>query len=251
MHEVTSSITAILDDAPITNDEKKNVKKILQVRGKFCKRNIHYAANLIDPRYCGTSLSPFDQIVAVTSLTTFAKNLNIGAEFEGQIMADLAHFRAKEGHYSNYAVWEAAKTCDPLIWWKGLYMNQPLAMVAIRLLSLPTHAAAGERNWSIHGDIDSEKRNRLTSERLKKLVFIKSNLKYTSNKYADAKGLKDVLNRINEAQKARENFGSYQDNDETLEFSNDSYTIIDLERIKEESEDQLQDDIQFEDLNDN
>lgn len=46
----------------------------------------------------------------------------------------------------------------------------------MHVLSVPTSSAASERSWSIHGFIQSQRRNRLTSERLDKLVFVYSNM---------------------------------------------------------------------------
>ena len=43
--------------SPVLKAEEKIVKEILQKRKVFCVRNIHYAANLLDPNYKGcTSL---------------------------------------------------------------------------------------------------------------------------------------------------------------------------------------------------
>ena len=50
-----------------------------------------------------------------------------------------------------------------------------LQKVAVRVLSAPVAAGAGERNWSTYGHIVSDLRTSLTSERAKKLVFIHMN----------------------------------------------------------------------------
>ncbi|KAJ8576430.1 hypothetical protein ON010_g2780 [Phytophthora cinnamomi] len=44
------------------------------------------------------------------------------------------------------------------------------------LLSIPTSSASSERSWSIHGFIHTKLRNRLTPERVNKLVFVYTNI---------------------------------------------------------------------------
>ncbi|KAG6943474.1 hypothetical protein JG687_00018438, partial [Phytophthora cactorum] len=45
-----------------------------------------------------------------------------------------------------------------------------------QLLSIPTSSASSERSWSIHGFIHTKLRNRLTPERVNKLVFVYTNI---------------------------------------------------------------------------
>ena len=52
-----------------------------------------------------------------------------------------------------------------------------LAMVGMRVLSQVISASSCERNWSAHGHIHSEVRNRLAPATTEKLVYIYSNRK--------------------------------------------------------------------------
>jgi hypothetical protein len=65
---------------------------------------------------------------------------------------------------------------SPLDWWSFSTEYPAVKGIATLVMCVPTSSAASERSWSIHGFIQSQRRNRLTSERLDKLVFVYSNL---------------------------------------------------------------------------
>lgn len=54
--------------------------------------------------------------------------------------------------------------------------KQPLQHIADPLLSIPPSSAASERIWSAFGKTHTALRNRLSNERIEKLVTIRSNL---------------------------------------------------------------------------
>ena len=72
---------------------------------------------------------------------------------------------------------------NPLGWWR-MYGGQvpELRKLASRLLSQVASSSAAERNWSTYSFIHSVKRNRLTSKRAEKLVYVHSTLRLHSRK---------------------------------------------------------------------
>ena len=70
-------------------------------------------------------------------------------------------------------MWDDAQLVDGITWWK-CHGNEAkhLQNMAIRVLSIPTSSAASERCWSAMGNIHSESRNRLTDDRVEKLLFL-------------------------------------------------------------------------------
>ena len=92
-------------------------------------------------------------------------------------MADLASYRAKTGLWSKPFIWKASLSVPPLTWWNGMCASRPLAVIAKKILSLPATSAACERRFSTYGNIHTAKRNRLTTSRAGKLVYISQNLK--------------------------------------------------------------------------
>ena len=70
---------------------------------------------------------------------------------------------------------------DPLQWWQTNRHRFPrLAALARRYLSAPATSVDSERTFSVSGSICSEKRSRLSPERLEHLVFLNVNLRQFS-----------------------------------------------------------------------
>lgn len=66
-------------------------------------------------------------------------------------------------------------------WWSrnGVCWGRPIATIAVRILSSPTSSAlsaACERSCSTYANVHTAKRNRLTTTRASKLVYISQNL---------------------------------------------------------------------------
>ena len=115
-------------------------------------------------------------------------------------MAELSFYRVSQGGlFCRDFVWEASKTCPPWIWWKGILGSTQLSKVAERLLSLPATTAATERSFSTHDMIHTKARNKLTTERASKLVYVRHNLKILNA--ADINELNDKEESINDSDK--------------------------------------------------
>ena len=70
-----------------------------------------------------------------------------------------------------------------------------LTKFAVRVLSIPTSSAAAERNWSTFSYIHDKKRNKLSNDRVFKLVYIYFNNKLKNQKKLDK--TTDVCEDIN------------------------------------------------------
>jgi hypothetical protein len=63
-------------------------------------------------------------------------------------------------------------------WWASWGATLPeLREVAMRALAQPMGAGAGERNWSTYGFIVDKRRNRLSVDRGRKLVYAHLNVR--------------------------------------------------------------------------
>ena len=94
---------------------------------------------------------------------------------ETKVLGDLANYRSKEQIFSKPFVWKAVNQTSPTSWWNGICGSTQLSKIAAAVLNLPPTSAAVERSFSRHSFIHSAKRNRLTTERAAKLVFIAQN----------------------------------------------------------------------------
>lgn len=100
---------------------------------------------------------------------------------DSKVIGELSDYRSNKGLFSKPFVWKAAQQTSPQGWWTGICTSTQLSQVASRVLELPPTSAAVERSFSRHAWIHSAKRNRLTTERAAKLVFIAHNLKLSEH----------------------------------------------------------------------
>jgi len=54
--EVKNHFTAMLPKSPLTKQHEKKALAILEDRKDFCLKTVHFAANLLDPRFTGRNL---------------------------------------------------------------------------------------------------------------------------------------------------------------------------------------------------
>lgn len=138
---------------------------------------MHHAANLLDPRFTGRRLSEEAVIDACEYICKLSTRYNVS---EGDVLADIANYRAKGGLWSKEFVWKSAQEVSQVVWWKGICSSRPLSKAAIDILSLPATSAACERSFSTYGNVHTARRNRLGNKTAMKLVYIAQNLKFCS-----------------------------------------------------------------------
>jgi hypothetical protein len=176
--EIAKSSLSVVETAPLTRKEEEMVIEAIEKRANMAMRDIHYAANILDPSRLGQDISE-DQLAdgieyidkLVTSHPMFSKEDSVN------ILVEIAHFREKEGFWGKSYIWKTAGSLTPLTWWKAVCKSSSLRTIAIAILGMPPTSAATERSFSKHALVHSSKRNKLTTERAGKLVYISHNLK--------------------------------------------------------------------------
>ena len=175
--DLQAKVTAALPESPLLKSEEKSVIDFINNRRDFCIKPIHGAAYMLDPK-CHEShdadLSEEQINSAYVVISAIARHLHLN---EGKVMASLAKFRAKDGLWSGEGVWASAEHISAATWWKGLCRSEAVSPIASVILQIPPTSALSERNWSLFGNTHTKTRNRLTNDRVEKLVAIRSNLK--------------------------------------------------------------------------
>lgn len=105
-----------------------------------------------------------------------------------KVLGEMADYQSNEKLFTKPFVWKAATETAPTSWWNGICRSTELSKIAGRILSLPPTSAAVERSFSRHSFIHSSKRNRLSTERAAKIVFIAHNIKYSEEDEPSAVG---------------------------------------------------------------
>lgn len=170
---IKDTILNIPQQVDLTSSLIESLLKYVEERYEFCSKPIHFAANLLDARFKGEQLNEDQLMEAIDFISEMARSLNLDV---GKVVANLAQFRTKTGFFSRNSLWDSVNSTHPVIWWQGLCTSQPLMPIASRILNGPPSSASSERNWSLHGLIHTSKRNRLSQDKIQKLVAIHSNL---------------------------------------------------------------------------
>lgn len=178
LRDIYSELDVLLPYSSIPINERPKVLDFVMKRKQMICQNVHYAANLLDPRYRGANLLPDELNEALDYISELAN-----AKFDtAVILGNLAEYRAREGIWSKSSIWDSSNHVHPRTWWKGLLKEQPLHELAVPLFSIPPSSAAAERIWSAFGNTHTSLRNRLSNDRVEKLVTIRSNLVLKVNK---------------------------------------------------------------------
>ena len=96
---------------------------------------------------------------------------------ENKIIAEIADYRTSSALFGNKLLW-ANKSISPVTWWKAFCSDTVLSNVAITILNFPPTSASVERSFSRQSYIHSKTRNRLTNDKVEKLVFVSHNLDF-------------------------------------------------------------------------
>lgn len=96
-----------------------------------------------------------------------------------KVMVNVAEFRTKTGFFGKcYSAWSTVEAIAPQLWWQSFASKEDAYPIAHRILSIPPSSAAAERNWSLFSITHTKLRNRLSKDRLNKLITIRQNLRY-------------------------------------------------------------------------
>jgi hypothetical protein len=177
--EINDMLIKLLPSSTLNKTEELEVIHSLKKRRDMALKPIHFAANILDPKYNGNSLSQVDQICGSEYIHSLVADMENAVQ--EIIFKQLAEYRAKEGFFSKPYVKAAANKLDAVVWWKGTCYGTELGQLAAKILTMPASTAATERSFSTYGIVHSAKRNRLTVERAGKLTYISHNLKLLRN----------------------------------------------------------------------
>ncbi|KAG5544627.1 hypothetical protein RHGRI_017158 [Rhododendron griersonianum] len=96
---------------------------------------------------------------------------------------EYAKFSTKEGSFSDVDSIEDRYNMDPHSWWVIHGASAPiLQTLALKILTQPSSSSCCERNWSTYSFIHSLRRNKMTPQWAKDLVYIHSNLRLLSRR---------------------------------------------------------------------
>ena len=101
-----------------------------------------------------------------------------------KLSEECALFSAKEGFFEKMFLWKNVSAISRIAWWNGYCGRKELNKIACKILRLPATSAAVKRSFSCYSNVHTAKRNRLSNERVAKVVFVSQNINLDSESYA-------------------------------------------------------------------
>lgn len=160
--------------SPISSTDASALLLKLKKRREETLTATHFAANLLDPKHKGASLTDAENLLAVECIIEMGDFLRIN---KSVLYEEIGQFKTKSGLWSGNFIWDVSKGISNTTWWSGMCAQKELHKISLRVLSLPASSAASERSFSTHGFIHNKLRNRLDTERAAKIVYIAHNMK--------------------------------------------------------------------------
>lgn len=162
-------------------EEKQYLTKLAKSRFEFMYGDAHGLGNILDPRFIGDGMA-FDVQAEVEDFL-FSFPLVDGTtneERKEQLFKEYTAYRVRalsERTNDTFRFKMLTKGSKTVVqYWQCDGNTWPLLQkVALQVFAMPCSSAASERNFSTFGFIHTKLRNRLSAEKVEKLVYIKTN----------------------------------------------------------------------------
>ncbi|KAI8540876.1 hypothetical protein RHMOL_Rhmol08G0019000 [Rhododendron molle] len=139
-------------------------------------RPLHAAAYYLNPKFQYSETFKADREVRKGLYTTIER---MYPDMDTRLIIDeqLEKFKNAEGMFGMDMAKLTRDKKQPALWWESFGEEcKELQRLAIRVLSGTCSATGCERNWSIFDIVHSKRRNRLETQRMNALVFVKYNI---------------------------------------------------------------------------
>ncbi|XP_028554618.1 uncharacterized protein LOC114580625 [Dendrobium catenatum] len=153
-------------------------------------RHLHAAAYYLNPQFQYSEKKSSNLEVKLGLYHCMERLIPEQADRE---LADLqlVLFRNKEGFFGLNAAKTTISKRSPVEWWIQFGDSTPeLQSFAVRVLGLTCSSSGCERNWSTYSQVQTKRRNRLSTLRMNSLVYIMHNKRLRDRRLRN-KGLKD------------------------------------------------------------
>ncbi|GBG69843.1 hypothetical protein CBR_g4673 [Chara braunii] len=201
---LVESIEASVHDMGLPEADETEIMERVGYRCVMMRRPAHALAYLVDPRRRDVSLLADTDSALVQSalhhLGTYSDG-GAGSEEHTTMWYDLYLIHHDDPHADPRPKWwtnpvaiaQAKHGVHPAWWWYLHGGDFPrLQEVGIKVLAMWSTASPCERNWATYDSIHTKRRNRLSSDSLRKLVFILWNKQLLRARSTTRKGYADV-----------------------------------------------------------
>jgi hypothetical protein len=179
----------------LTDHSFQFVTRRITTRWNQLNSDAHGVAYLLDPKFTGLNMPELEEERLITLIANFD---SVSPRDEEKLQeAGLQYYQFRE--YSS-RIRETQSTMYSLVqsgkesikgFWKNLVTSKKFPLIsnlALRVFSLVASSASSERNFSLMGFIHNKTRNRLNPETVRKLSYVKTNLRAINPIFLDYYG---------------------------------------------------------------
>ena len=183
VYQAFKTLPQAFDELQFLNEEQKNfIKERLQLRFELLYGHAHGIGNLLDPRYLGDNMSAEEQEEVEDILFQYPKDDGTLCEHrQKNIFTQYTEWRITalaartQGRYRYKMLIDGNKSI--LQYWQSNTGKWPLlCAIGICIFSMCASSAAAERNFLLHSFVHSKRRNRLSHDKILKLMYIQTNV---------------------------------------------------------------------------
>jgi hypothetical protein len=157
---------------------RTQLKKLVNERWAFGHNILHSVGFVLHPSY---RLFEQNKNIDVMGDLFTLLDMWVSSDAKGKIMSQLSDYKNGRGFFSRSE--DLKLDMEPLKYWETLGGGTPeLQELAIKVFKQHTSASLCEHNWSSFEYIFNKKRNRLSTDRVEKLVYVHGNLRYCKSK---------------------------------------------------------------------
>ncbi|XP_031489921.1 uncharacterized protein LOC116257376 [Nymphaea colorata] len=162
------------------------IQSILVDAWKKSNTPLHCAAHSLIPMYYGKKwlssragrVPPHQDSEISKHRSAYLSRVYSDTEHFHQVQEEFARFVTGVGLVGGIEAIKARDEVEPITWWVLHGASVPLLQrLALRLLAQPVTLSSRERNWSKHSQIQTIRKNKLSTSRAEDLVYVRHNLR--------------------------------------------------------------------------
>ena len=155
----------------------RNCVKLFDVRWEWFRRPIHRVGYLLNPYYAHKSERPEYTEQDFEALTSILARFLLDVNDQAKALSQFNFFRELGGAFGSLLAQAAIHTMPPHEWFGTFGAGfRPFSTIAMKVLNMRVDQSQAERSFKRQGDIHTKKRNRLTFDNVRSLLWLSSNL---------------------------------------------------------------------------
>ena len=161
----------------VTDLRLRNCVKLFDARWEWFRSPVHRVGYLVNPYYAYKSNYANDSEQDLEAIITILSKLLPNVNDQAKALSQYNFFRELGGAFGSPLAKAAVHKMAPHEWFGTFGVaTRPFSFIAMKVLNMRVGQSEAERSFKRQSDIHSKKRNRLTHENVKNLVWLSSNM---------------------------------------------------------------------------